>query len=121
MSGIKYVLITLLLACTNLLFAQDHPPSWGGGADEHDLSFGFTFSSVNNYFKIYKNPDWQTPFLDKQNGNQAVTSPLTSISSKNTPGFGVCFITRFRLTDPPEAPVNPSLVFADRGITYTFT
>jgi hypothetical protein len=116
----KYLTLFFLLFCSKLLFAQDQPPAWGGGADQRDLSFGFSFSYVSNYFKILKQPNWQTPFLDKENGNAPVTSPVNTISSPNAPGFAVGFLTRYRLTEHLEARVTPSLIFADRDISYTY-
>jgi len=101
-----------------MLFAQ--VPAWGGGADQTDLSFGFTFSYVSSYFKIFKKPNWRDPFLDKDNNNQPVTSPLNSISSNNSPGFAVGFITRYRITDHLEVRATPSLVFADRTLSYVY-
>src|ERR1700761_3772113 len=115
----RYLTIIVLMFCCNLAIAQ-HAPAWGGGADQKDLSFGFTFSYVSNYYKIFKKPNWQTPFLDPQNGNQPVTSPLTSISSPNNPGFGVGFITRYRLTEHLEARVTPMLIFGGRNLSYTY-
>jgi hypothetical protein len=109
----------MLLFCCNAVFAQ-HAPAWGGGADQKDLSFGFTFSYVTNYYKIIKKPDWRSPFIDAENGNVPVTSQLNDISSANAPGFGVGFITRYRLTEHLEARVNPLLIFGDRSLTYTY-
>jgi len=119
MIKIRYLAIILLLFCSNLLFAQG-PPAWGGGADQTDLSFGFTFSYVNSYFKILKKPDWRSPYLDPQNGNQPVTSDLNNISSANTPGFAVGFLTRYSLTEHLEVRVTPSLIFADRTLSYAY-
>jgi len=112
-----YLTIIILLFCGNALFAQ--APAWGGGADQTDLSFGFSFSYVTNYFKIDKKPNWRDPFFDP-GVNRFITDSLRSISSKNATGFGVGFITRYRLTDHIEVRGNPSLVFADRSITYTY-
>jgi hypothetical protein len=110
--------IVLFLLCSNLLHAQT-PPAWGGGADQNDLSFGFTFSYVNSYFKITKKPDWRSPYFDKGT-NRYITDSLKSIGSKNLPGFAIGFITRYRITDHLEARVTPGLVFADRGLNYTY-
>lgn len=52
-----YLAIVALLLCSNLLLAQGNPPAWGGGADQHDLSFGFSFAYVDSYYKILKKPD----------------------------------------------------------------
>jgi hypothetical protein len=109
--------ILLLFGCK--LFAQ-HAPAWGGGADQQDLSFGFSFSYINSYFKVLKKPDWQSPFLDPQNGNRPVTSSLNSISSANSPGFAIGFLCRYRLTEHLEVRTTPSLIFADRALTYAY-
>lgn len=108
----------MLFFCSNCLFAQS-VPAWGGGADLKDMSFGFSFSYVSNYFKIDKSPNWRQPFYDND-GNQ-ITTPLNSINSAYSQGFAVGFLTRFRLTDHLETRIAPSLVFADRNLTYTYS
>ncbi|MDB5110667.1 MAG: hypothetical protein JWR67_1781 [Mucilaginibacter sp.] len=113
----RYLIILSVFFSTRL-FAQ--VPAWSNGADFKDLSFGFSFSSVNSYYKIDKNPGWRTPYLDPTNNNQPVTSMLNSISSSPTQGFGVGFLTRVRLTEHLEARVTPSLIFADKQLTYTY-
>ena len=110
----------LILMCYSLVLrAQQFSPAWGGGADETDLSFGFSFSYVGSDFKIVKQPNWRSPFIDPET-NRNVTDSLTSISSNSTPGFAVGFITRYRLTDHLEVRSTPSLIFADRKLRYTF-
>ena len=110
------IFITLILmGCSNLLFAQ----AWGGGADQNDLSFGFSFSYVQSSFKIIKQPNWRDPFFDTELNTYA-TTPVKSISSKNMPGFAVGFLTRYRLTDHLEARVTPSLVFSDKSVSYAY-
>jgi len=118
MSKNYYLTIILLLFCSNLLLAQS-APAWGGGADQTDLSFGFSFSYVSSYFKIIKQPNWRTPYFDP-GVNKNITDSLNSITSRPLPGFGIGFITRYRLTDHLEARITPSLVFADRALTYTY-
>lgn len=119
MSKKLYLLIFTILFCGTIAFAQQ-PPAWAGGADQNDLSFGFSFAYVSNYYKILKNPNWRSPFLDKDNGNQPVTSYLNSITSPNTPGFAIGFLSRYRITDHLEVRVTPSLVFADRELHYSY-
>lgn len=119
MSKKLYLIIFTILLCGNIAFAQQ-PPAWAGGADQNDLSFGFSFGYVSNYYKILKNPNWRTPFLDKDNGNQPVTSYLNSITSPNTPGFAIGFLSRYRITDHLEVRVTPSLIFADRDLHYAY-
>lgn len=117
MSKTKYLLLLGLLFFGKSLFAQ--APAWGGGADQQDYSFGFTFQYVNNYFKIQKKPDWRDPYFDPVAG-QYITSAVNSISSQSTPGFAVGFMARYSITDFIEARTTPSLVFADRSINYTY-
>jgi hypothetical protein len=117
----RYLTIILLLLCSKL-FAQEAPSpfAWGGGADQQDLSFGFSFSYVSDYYKILKNPNWRNPFIDKTNNNQPVTSDLNTLSSPNSPGFAVGFLTRYRITEHVEARFTPSLIFADRQLSYVY-
>lgn len=118
MSKIKYLIFIILFFCCRGSFAQ-RVPAWGGGSDLRDYGFGFTFSYVGSYYKIDKAPDWQTPFIDQLN-NVPVTSTVNSISSSYASGFGVGFLTRYRLTDHLEARFAPSLIFADRVVNYTY-
>lgn len=112
-----YLTIILLFFCSNLLLAQ--APAWGGGADQNDLSFGFTFTYVSSYYKIVKKPNWRNPYYDPGVGKN-ITDSLNSISSSPNPGFAIGFITRYRLTDHLEVRITPSLVFADRLLNYTY-
>ncbi len=118
MSKIKYLIIIMAFFCCRGSFAQ-RVPAWGGGSDLKDYGFGFTFSYVGSYYKIDKAPDWQTPFIDQLN-NVPVTSTVNSISSSYASGFGVGFLTRYRLTEHLEARFAPSLIFADRVVNYTY-
>jgi hypothetical protein len=93
--------------------------AYGGGADQNDLSFGFSFQYISQDYKIIKKPDWQVPRVDAETGRDA-TSQVTSISSKSMPGFTVGFITRYSITDHLEVRTTPALVFADRGLSYTY-
>jgi hypothetical protein len=114
-----YLTIVLLVLCSNLLLAQASAPAWGGGADQSDLSFGFTFTYVSNSYKIVKKPDWRTPYFDP-GVNHNITDSLSNIISKPASGFAIGFITRYRLTEHIEARITPSLVFADRSIFYSY-
>ena len=112
-----YLTIVFLFLCSNLLLAQ--APAWGGGADQTDLSFGFTFTYVSSQFKIIKQPTWRTPYYDPGVGKN-ITDSLNSISSAPTPGFAIGFITRYSLDDHVEVRALPSLFFADRSLSYTY-
>ncbi len=115
-----YLTIILILFCSNFLLAQEVVvPAWGGGADQTDLSFGFTFSYVTNNYKIVKKTNWRSPYYDPGSGKN-ITDSLNSISSNKLPGFAIGFITRYSLNDHLEIRSTPSLVFGDRSITYTY-
>ncbi|HAL83576.1 MAG TPA: porin [Mucilaginibacter sp.] len=118
MSKNWYLTIILLFLCSNLLPAQV-PPAWGGGADQNDLSFGFSFTYISSNFKIVKKPGWRNRYFDP-GVNPYIADSLSSISSTPLPGFAIGFITRYRITDHLEARVTPALVFADRSLTYTY-
>ncbi|WP_114936415.1 outer membrane beta-barrel protein [Mucilaginibacter endophyticus] len=113
----RYLLVVVLIFSSNVLLAQ-RVPAWGGGADQQDLSFGFSFTYVSSDFKIVNQPYFRRPFLD-ETGVQ-IKGPLNSISSKNSSGFGVGFLTRYRLTEHLEVRTTPSLIFADRYLHYSY-
>jgi hypothetical protein len=112
-----YLTIILFFLCSNLLRAQ--APAWGGGADQTDLAFGFSFTYITSTFKIVKQPNWRTPYYDPGVGHN-ITDSLSSISSPANPGFAIGFLTRYRLTEHIEARITPTLIFADRAIYYAY-
>jgi len=105
-----------------LLMFLSHPSSaqenWGGGVDDEDIHFGFSFQYVNSDFKLYKAPSWQANYLTT---TPAATLSLESISSSLSSGFGLGFITDVRLGNHVNFRATPALVFADRYIDYTYT
>jgi len=107
----------LLMFLTYTSHAQEN---WGGGVDNDNVHFGFGFQFSNTEFKLFKNPNWQIPFPDPDNGGTPLTSPLVSISSPMSSGFGLGFITDVRLGNHVNFRVTPALVFADRFIDYTY-
>lgn len=112
-----YFTFFLLIFCSNLLFAQ--VPNSGGDADFSQFSPGFSFGYVNNTYTIVKKADWNKPFFDPSS-NKYITDQLSSITSNNLPGFSLGFISRYSLTDNLEVRFTPTLVFADREITYVY-
>jgi len=113
------LLLTLLMLCSKFTLAQQVVPAWGGGADQRDLSFGFTFQYVSNDYKIIKNPNWQAPYPDPVTG-QTLVGPLASITSKSSPGLAVGFISRYSLTEHLEVRSTPLLVFSDRSLMFGY-
>jgi len=117
-----------------LLMFLSHPSSaqenWGGGVDDEDIHFGFSFQYVNSDFKLYKAPSWQGNFQlpsgnylfeDPSPPGMPLVDPLVSISSSLSSGFGLGFITDVRLGNHVNFRATPALVFADRYIDYTYT
>lgn len=113
-----YILILLLIICTTRVHAQ-YVPSWGGGSDLQDFSFGFTFQYVNTDFKIIKDPHWQDPYPDAEL-HRNITTPLTKLSSYSMPGFAIGFITRYSFNEHVELRSTPLLSFTDKMIKYEY-
>jgi hypothetical protein len=116
---IRYLIVCLLLCCGGLARAQGPVPSWGGGADQQDLSFGFTFQYLSSDYKVVKNPDWRKPFYDTDT-RRYITDSLTSISSNSLPGFAIGFITRYTFNEHIEIRTTPQLVFSDKILYYKY-
>ena len=115
---LRRLILSFLLSM--LVFAGNAQENWGGGVDNDDIHFGFTFQYVSSEFKIYKMPDWQQPFDNPINPGTPLTSNLTSVSSPVSSGFGLGFVTDIRLGNNLNFRTTPSLVFADRWIDYTY-
>jgi hypothetical protein len=115
----KVILLGFVLVLAS--FSQGRAQGWGGGADQNKISFGFSFQAIQQYYKVIRQPYWQDPLPNPDNPNgPPLTSGITSISSRRTPGFAVGFISRYSLTEHLEARLTPALVFADRELSYTF-
>lgn len=110
-------IIIFFLSCPAVL--AQRPPAWGGGADQTDLAFGFSFSYVSSNYKIVKQPNWRNPYFYPGVGHN-ITDTLNGIVSNPTPGFAIGFISRYRITDHLEVRGTPSLIFADRELYYTY-
>lgn len=94
--------------------------AWGGGVDNEQLHFGFTFQYISSEFKTLKVSNWRGPFPDLQRGNDLLPSPMVSISSVPTPGFGLGFVTDYRLGENLNLRFTPGLVFPDRVMKYEY-
>jgi len=119
MSIKKAILFSVGLLLSQLTMAQVQ--AWGGGADDNLVSFGFSFQYLLQDYKIVRQDNWRNPIIDPQNPNGTpLTTPITRISSRPSPGFTVGFITRYRVAEHLEVRATPALVFADREINYEF-
>jgi hypothetical protein len=95
--------------------------NWGGGVDDDNLHFGFTFQYISSEFKFLKKSDWQEPFqsIDEE-GALFTGKRLRSLSSKPSPGFGIGFVVNQRLGENADVRLTPTLVFNDRLAYYEF-
>jgi len=102
----------------NRSMAQEN---WGGGVDGEQLHFGFTFQYVASEFKILKFKEWKGPFPDPYHpGDYLINSELKSITSPVKPGFGLGFVSDFRMGNNANLRFTPGMVFADRVVNYEF-
>ncbi|TDQ07387.1 type IX secretion/gliding motility protein PorT/SprT [Pedobacter metabolipauper] len=94
--------------------------NWGGGVDDDNLHFGFTFQYLSSEYKILKKANWRGQYVDED--PQIPNTPgLRSISSKPTPGFGIGFVVNKRLGENADLRFTPILVFSDRSLSYEYT
>lgn len=94
--------------------------NWGGGIDDTDLHFGFTFQYISSEFKILKKADWRTVDVGGYELPSDVPANLSSISSKPTPGFGIGFVVNQKLNNYFDLRLTPVLVFDNRTLNYRF-
>lgn len=112
----KTILILLTFLGTTIAKAQN----WGGGIDEQDFNWGFSFQYISSEYKIVKKPDWRTPFSDYEQNGRIITDQLMSISSPSSVGFGIGFVLNYRLNNNLDLRSTPTLVFSDRLVDYKY-
>jgi len=114
----KLLLLCILFFFTfNITIAQEN---WGGGVDGEQLHFGFKFQYVSSEYKIQKIENWKGPFIDPFNGLPMINSQLRSLSSPVTPGFGLGFVSDYRLGNNANLRFTPGMVFTDAIVNYEF-
>ena len=111
----KFLVCLLLLFSVGKCFSQGN---YGGGVDEENLHFGFSFQYIGAEYKVIKTDNWRVPFYE--NGVK-VTDSLTSIRSAVNPGFGIGFVSDLYITPNLNLRFTPSLVFSDRVLDYQFS
>lgn len=94
--------------------------NWGGGIDDTNINWGYSFQYIVSELKITKNSNWRDPFFISEPGPNALDE-LTSISSPTSVGFGVGFVINGRVNRNVDVRVTPSLSFNDRLIHYKYT
>lgn len=114
----KFLFLCILFVLIfNKSFAQDN---WGGGVDGEQLHFGFTFQYVSSEYKIQKIANWKGPFTDPYTALPMIDSKLLSLSSPVTPGFGLGFVSDYRLGNNANLRFTPGMVFTDAIVNYEF-
>lgn len=112
--------LTLFSAVILLTFPIVKAQNWGGGNDDNPINWGFMFQYVVSEYKITKNANWRNPYYDQNSGNN-VTDSLNAIYSPTSPGFGIGFVLKGRLTQNLDVRFTPSLVFNDRLMNFEYT
>jgi hypothetical protein len=112
----KYFLLIILASFFGTdTFGQQN---WGGGVDDEPFHFGFTFQFVSAEYKIMKKAEWRNQFPGPPDEETKPT--LYSISSPVSPGFGLGFVSNYRLGKNADVRFTPALVFSDRLIDYEY-
>lgn len=114
MSKNKAFIFVVFFLFTSKIFAQGN---YGGGVDDENLHFGFSFQYIGSEYKIFKTANWRSPYFEE---GARVTDSLISIRSASNPGFGIGFVSDLYITPNLNLRFTPSLVFADRVIDYEY-
>lgn len=110
----------LLILLFSLSFLTTKAQNWGGGIDDQNFNWGFSFQYVASELRLFKNANWREPFADYEQGNKLITDKLMSISSVLSPGFGIGFVLNKRLAKHFDLRSTPTLVFNDRVVEYRY-
>lgn len=102
-----------------MAFGANAQQNWGGGVDQEPFHFGFTFQFISAEYKIIKQDNWREPFIDPDD-NSVAKPTLNSISSPLSPGFGLGFVSNYRLGNNADIRFTPALSFSDRLIDYEY-
>ena len=113
----KRLLLLLIIALffSSSTFAQQN---WGGGVDDEPFHFGFTFQFISSEYKILKKAEWRNVTTPPEGEETKPT--LYGISSPISPGFGLGFVSNYRLGKNADIRFTPALVFSDRLIDYEY-
>ncbi|WP_395804422.1 outer membrane beta-barrel protein [Daejeonella sp.] len=112
---VKVLFLFFFLFLSFKLSAQE---AYGGGVDLQRVNFGFHFKYVSSEFKIQKLSEWRGPFPDLV--NPLIGSPLISLSSPPTQGFGLGFVSDLKLGTNANLRFTPGMIFSDAIVDYEF-
>lgn len=107
-------MVILLLAFTGV-----RAQNWGGGVDDENIHFGFTFQYVNSLYKVQKKANWRERFRDPAT-KLPVTDSLNAVYGKSSPGFGIGFVVNGRVSNNVDIRLTPTLIFSDRLMEYEY-
>ena len=113
--------LILLFACFGTMMSAK-AQNWGGGVDEKDFNFGFTFQVLSSEYKTLKTLDWRDPYYDlSQNPPGApLHTGFRYINAENKVGYGLGFVVNKRISKHTDLRLTPTLVFNDRILNYQF-
>ena len=95
--------------------AQERYQRWGGGVDDENIHFGFSFHYIHADYKIVLKPDWQMPSSQTSPDG---TPPFTSIRSPFTRGVGLGLLADLKLTENANLRFTPTLAFSNKVVEY---
>ena len=112
----------ILLFAVFGIFTHAKAQNWGGGVDEKDIHFGFTFQILSSEYKVLKRPDWRDPYYDLTQvpAGEPLHNGLRSISSEEKTGYGLGFVVNKRVSEHADLRLTPTLVFSNRILNYQF-
>lgn len=113
--SIKAGLLLVFLFTSSIASAQN----WGGGVDDEQVHFGFTFQYTNSLYKVQKKTNWRQPYKDPET-NKSLTDTLNALYGKSSPGFGIGFVVNGRISNHIDVRLTPTLVFTDRLMEYEY-
>lgn len=97
--------------------------NWGGGVDDENVHFGFTFQYTGSSYKIKKKENWRDPYYSHANPpskSTPLTDSLNAMYGKSSPGFGIGFVVNGRVNNHIDVRLTPTLVFTDRLMEYEY-
>ncbi|WP_285009178.1 outer membrane beta-barrel protein [Pedobacter faecalis] len=112
---LAYVPLFLLIFISPRALGQN----WGGGVDDTDIHFGFTFQYISSEYKISKKSDWRSVYEDDI-GQGVQPGELRALYSESTPGFGIGFVVNKRVTSHSDLRFTPVLAFSDKLLRYQY-
>lgn len=110
----------LLILLLSVMMLNAKAQNWGGGIDQQDFNWGFSFQYIASEFKLIRSPQWQDIFLDYDQSYTPITDKLASISSPLSHGFGIGFVMNYKLNKNLDLRSTPSLAFTDRLVDYKY-